>query len=71
MGTRAKLIAAVALVGLAASVVAIVASAPGCADAAPADAAALVDCVTVDDVRAHQRALQDIADANGGTRAAA
>ncbi|GAA3241945.1 M28 family metallopeptidase [Pseudonocardia petroleophila] len=69
MGTRAKLIAAVALVGLAASVVAIVASAPDCDDAAPADAAALVDCVTVDDVRAHQRALQDIADANGGNRA--
>ncbi|MBW0118408.1 M20/M25/M40 family metallo-hydrolase [Pseudonocardia abyssalis] len=69
MGTRTKLIVAVALVGLVASVVAIVAYAPGCDDASPADAAALVECVTVDDVRAHQRALQDIADANGGNRA--
>jgi Zn-dependent M28 family amino/carboxypeptidase len=30
----------------------------------------LLDCVTLDGVRAHQAALQAIADANGGTRAA-
>ena len=29
----------------------------------------LLECVTVDNVRAHQQAFQDIADANGGTRA--
>ena len=69
MGIRATSIAVTALVGLTASVVAIVASEPGCDAAAPADAAALVGCVTVEDVRAHQRALQDVADAHGGTRA--
>jgi Zn-dependent M28 family amino/carboxypeptidase len=31
----------------------------------------LLECMRVDGVRRHQRALQDIADANGGTRAAA
>jgi hypothetical protein len=30
----------------------------------------LLECVTVDGVRAHQAALQAIADANGSTRAA-
>ena len=30
----------------------------------------LLECVTLDGVRAHQAALQAIADANGGTRAA-
>lgn len=30
----------------------------------------LLDCVTLDGVRSHQGALQSIADANGGTRAA-
>ena len=31
--------------------------------------AKLLECVTLDGVRAHQAALQEIADANGGTRA--
>lgn len=71
MSVRGWAIAVTAVVGLAASVVATTAasSAPGCDGAAPADAAALVECVTVDTVRAHQRALQDVADANGGNRA--
>jgi len=30
----------------------------------------LLECVTLEGVRSHQKALQDIADANGGTRAA-
>lgn len=37
--------------------------------AVPTDTGALRDAVTVDGVFAHQQALQDIADANGGTRA--
>lgn len=44
-------------------------AAGGCEEGNPADVAALMECVTVADVRAHQRALQDVADANGGNRA--
>ena len=36
--------------------------------AAEADSSALRDAVTVAAIRAHQKALQEIADANGGTR---
>lgn len=38
--------------------------------AAQTDSSALRDAVTVPAIRAHQKALQEIADANGGTRAA-
>ena len=52
---------------------------PGSASAAPADCETrsnntyqrLLECVTVEGVREHQAAFQAIADANGGTRAAA
>jgi Zn-dependent M28 family amino/carboxypeptidase len=44
---------------------------PGCANRANTTYQTLLDCVTLDGVRAHQAALQAIADANGGTRAAA
>ncbi|MHA6784579.1 M28 family peptidase [Pseudonocardia saturnea] len=72
MSVRAWAIAVTAVVGLTASVVAVTVAAgtPGCDDAAPADAAALLECVTVDGVRAHQQAFQAIADANGGNRGA-
>jgi hypothetical protein len=51
---------------------------PGAATAGPAACAnrvnnthqKLLECVTLEGVREHQAALQDIADANGGTRAA-
>ena len=69
-GTRAVLVALIA------AVAAILL--PGNASAAPADCATrnnntyarLLECVTVEGVRAHQAALQAIADANGGNRAA-
>ncbi|QYG95074.1 M20/M25/M40 family metallo-hydrolase [Iamia sp. SCSIO 61187] len=41
----------------------------GCANRNNNSVAKLVECVTVEGVRRHQAALQDIADANGGTRA--
>jgi Zn-dependent M28 family amino/carboxypeptidase len=44
---------------------------PGCANRTNTTYKALLDCVTLEGVRAHQAALQAIADANGGTRAAA
>lgn len=40
----------------------------GCEQQANDTVARLLECVTVESVRQHQRALQDIADANGGTR---
>jgi Zn-dependent M28 family amino/carboxypeptidase len=43
---------------------------PSCGRRANATHALLQECVTVDGVREHQAALQDIADDNGGTRAA-
>ena len=42
---------------------------PGCATRTNTTYQALLDCVTLDGVRAHQQALQDIATANGGIRA--
>jgi Zn-dependent M28 family amino/carboxypeptidase len=42
---------------------------PGASAAALVESSALRDAVTVDGIRKHQRALQRIADANGGTRA--
>lgn len=42
---------------------------PGCANRTNNSVAKLVECVTVEGVRRHQAALQDIADANGGNRA--
>jgi Zn-dependent M28 family amino/carboxypeptidase len=45
------------------------AAAPGCAALDASTAATLVDCVSVDGVKAHLAALQAIADANAGTRA--
>ena len=44
---------------------------PSCANANNNTYNELLECMTLEGVRAHQRALQDIADANGGTRAAA
>ena len=57
---RASIAGALALAALA--------PAPG-VGAAPIDTTALREAVTVEGVRAHQQALQDVADANGGTRA--
>jgi Zn-dependent M28 family amino/carboxypeptidase len=44
---------------------------PGCANRTNTTYQALLDCVTLEGVRAHQAEFQAIADANGGTRAAA
>src|SRR5262245_50434791 len=44
---------------------------PGCANANNNTYDKLLGSMSLDGVRAHQRALQDIADDNGGTRAAA
>jgi Zn-dependent M28 family amino/carboxypeptidase len=41
---------------------------PGCDTRVNNTTKKLLECVTVDGVRAHQKALQDIADANGGDR---
>jgi Zn-dependent M28 family amino/carboxypeptidase len=62
-----------------AAVAALLATAPGatakgkraCDDRANVTYRALLECVTLDGVRAHQAAFQAIADANGGNRAAA
>ena len=42
---------------------------PGCANRTNTTYQTLLGCVTLDGVRAHQQALQDIATANGGVRA--
>ena len=42
---------------------------PTCTNRANNSYQAVLDCVTLEGVRAHQRAFQDIADDNGGTRA--
>lgn len=42
---------------------------PGCDDRTNNTVEKLLECVTLEGVRAHQRAFQDIADAHGGTRA--
>jgi Zn-dependent M28 family amino/carboxypeptidase len=44
---------------------------PGCANRTNTTYQTLLECVTLDGLRAHQAALQEIADDNGGTRAAA
>jgi Zn-dependent M28 family amino/carboxypeptidase len=44
---------------------------PGCDNRTNNTYDKLLDCVTLEGVRAHQAALQEIADENGGTRAAA
>ena len=44
---------------------------PGCASRTNTTYQTLLECVTLEGVRAHQAAFQAIADANGGTRAAA
>jgi len=43
---------------------------PGCANRTNTTYQTLLECVTLEGVRAHQAAFQAIADANGGTRAA-
>src|SRR5687767_1589305 len=43
---------------------------PGCANRTNTTYQTLLECVTLEGVREHQAALQAIADANGGTRAA-
>jgi Zn-dependent M28 family amino/carboxypeptidase len=47
-----------------------VAGSPACASRINSTHALLLECVTLEGTRAHQAALQEIADANGGTRAA-
>jgi len=65
------------LVALAATVMAVTVPAsatsapPGCDNRNNNTYTKLLDCVTLEGVRQHQAALQAIADANGGTRAAA
>ena len=65
-----------ALVALAVAVMAIALPAgassapPGCANRTNTTYQALLTCVTLDGVRAHQLALQNIANENGGNRAA-
>ena len=62
----------VAAVGVAAAVLAppVLAGPPACDSRTNNTHAKLAECVTLEGVRAHQAALQEIADANGGTRAA-
>ena len=64
--------AVVVAVGAAAAVLAppVLAGPPACDSRANNTHAKLAECVTLEGVRAHQAALQAIADANGGTRAA-
>src|SRR5262245_44179398 len=78
LGSRSRRVSTLAL--LAAVAGALLALAPAPAAAAPSPTAcenrtnttyqALLECVTLEGVREHQAALQAIADANGGTRAA-
>jgi Zn-dependent M28 family amino/carboxypeptidase len=75
MSARRRLAAVLVVAGAIATLV----SAPGatakgkyaCEDRANVSYRALLDCVTLEGVRAHQAALQAIADENGGNRAAA
>lgn len=59
----------VGLVGAAVIVVALVGASPAAAAPAGVDSSRLERLVTVDGITGHQRALQRIADRNGGTRA--
>lgn len=69
---RSRAVAIGGLAALATSLLAAtpaVAAPPGCDNRNNNSTAKLLECVTVDGVREHQRALQDIADANDGNRA--
>jgi Zn-dependent M28 family amino/carboxypeptidase len=69
MLTHMKTRARIAAVCTAAGLVAVAAANPVAEAATPVDTDDLREAVTVDGVRRHQQAFQDIADANGGTRA--
>src|SRR5262245_59942744 len=77
MSRRTRTVPLALLVAMAAALftIAIPAAAtsapPGCANANNNTYDKLLGCMTLEGVRAHQQALQDIADENGGTRAAA
>ncbi|MHA6785047.1 M28 family peptidase [Pseudonocardia saturnea] len=58
-----------AVAGTMVAVTPAAAAPPGCDNRNNNTVAKLLDCVTVEGVRAHQQALQGIADANGGNRA--
>ena len=64
LATVAATLAAFVLPGAATS------APPGCANRTNTTYQALLECVTLEGVRAHQAALQEIADRNNGTRAA-
>jgi Zn-dependent M28 family amino/carboxypeptidase len=69
---RSRAVAVVGLAALAGSLLAVTPAAaapPGCDNRNNNSVDKLLECVTVDGVREHQQALQDIADANGGNRA--
>ena len=59
---------AVPLLALGATLTPAAAGSPACANRVNNTQAKLLECVTLDGVRAHQAALQAIADANGGNR---
>jgi len=66
-----KLIAILALLATSLTIVPAVEAGPkACAKRVNDTAAKLTECVTLTGVRGHQQTLQDIADDNGGTRAA-
>lgn len=72
LARRSRAVAVVGLAALACSLLAVTpatAAPPGCDKRNNNSVDKLLECVTLDGVRAHQQALQDIADANGGTRA--
>src|SRR5262245_9519533 len=71
MRRRSLLVVAVAsalVVGLLAAVPAVAAPPAACANRPNNTIAKLLECVTLDGVREHQAAFQEIADDNGGNR---
>ena len=66
LGCIVSIVAAVGLLAVSGSAL----SEPPCENRSNNTQAKLQECVTIEGVREHQAALQAIADANGGTRAA-
>jgi Zn-dependent M28 family amino/carboxypeptidase len=69
LARRSRVVAVAGLLALAATLLAAVPAGATTAQCDPSTREGLLECVTVDGVRRHQQALQDIADANGGNRA--
>ncbi len=70
-GVLALGVAAVAVLATIALPAAATSAPPGCANRTNTTYQTLLECVTLEGVRAHQAAFQEIADENDGTRAAA